>query len=147
MGHAGFFITGDQAAGALWLRTQISTVVSAVYPAAGRQSMDDWSGLPRQTEPDLRRTGRVRQLLALDALDNLLAAQRDRAARWRATETNRQPTPATLSAMAAFDAVQPAVAQATSALGSALQKEGAEGETLTRYQALQMPSTVWTRKA
>jgi hypothetical protein len=39
--------------------------------------------------------------------------------------------------MAAFDAVQPAVAQATSALGSALQKEGAEGETLTRYQALQ----------
>jgi hypothetical protein len=35
----------------------------------------------------------VRQLLSLDALDNLLAAQRDRAARWRATETNRQPTP------------------------------------------------------
>lgn len=79
----------------------------------------------------------VRQLLALDALDNLLEAQRDRAARWRATETNRQPTPATLSAMAAFDAVQPAVAQATSALNSALQKEGAEGETLTRFQALQ----------
>ena len=52
----------------------------------------------------------VRQLLALDALDNLLAAQRDRAARWRATETNRQPTPATLAAMGAFDAVQPAVA-------------------------------------
>ena len=40
----------------------------------------------------------VRQLLSLDALDNLLAAQRNRAARWRATETNRQPTPATLSA-------------------------------------------------
>ncbi|WP_223519851.1 methyl-accepting chemotaxis protein [Pseudomonas sp. GL-B-19] len=79
----------------------------------------------------------VRQLLALDALDNLLAAQRDRAARWRATETNRQPTPATLAAMAAFDAVQPAVAQATSDLGNALKVEGAEGETLTRYQALQ----------
>ncbi|CAI8738010.1 methyl-accepting chemotaxis protein [Pseudomonas sp. IT-P2] len=79
----------------------------------------------------------VRQLLALDALDNLLAAQRDRAARWRATETNRQPTPATLAAVAAFDGVQPAVAQATLELGSALQAEGAEGETLTRYQALQ----------
>jgi methyl-accepting chemotaxis protein len=79
----------------------------------------------------------VRQLLALNALDNLLAAQRDRAARWRATETNRQPTPATIAAMAAFDTVQPAVAQATSDLGNALQTEGAEGETLTRYQALQ----------
>ena len=79
----------------------------------------------------------VRQLLALDALDNLLAAQRDRAARWRATETNRQPTPATLAAMAAFDAVQPAVQQATTDLGNALNNEGAEGETLTRYQALQ----------
>ncbi|MDI3273856.1 methyl-accepting chemotaxis protein [Pseudomonas sp. AL03] len=79
----------------------------------------------------------VRQLLALDALDNLLAAQRDRAARWRATETNRQPTPATIAAMAAFDAVQPALAQATSDLGNALQTEGAEGETLARYQTLQ----------
>ena len=79
----------------------------------------------------------VRQLLALDALDNLLAAQRDRAARWRATETNRQPTPATIAAMAAFDTVQPAVAQATSDLGNALQTEGAEGETLARFQALQ----------
>jgi methyl-accepting chemotaxis protein len=79
----------------------------------------------------------VRQLLALDALDNLLAAQRDRAARWRATETNRQPTPATLAAMAAFDAVQPAVLQATTDLGNALKNEGAEGETLSRYQALQ----------
>jgi methyl-accepting chemotaxis protein len=79
----------------------------------------------------------VRQLLALDALDNLLAAQRDRAARWRATETNRQPTPATLAAMSAFDAVQPAVQQATTDLGNALNNEGAEGETLTRYQALQ----------
>ncbi|MFI8648260.1 methyl-accepting chemotaxis protein [Pseudomonas iridis] len=79
----------------------------------------------------------VRQLLALDALDNLLAAQRDRAARWRATETNRQPTPATLAAMAAFDAVQPAVQQATTDLGNALNNEGAEGETLSRYQALQ----------
>jgi methyl-accepting chemotaxis protein len=79
----------------------------------------------------------VRQLLALDTLDNLLSAQRDRAARWRATETNRQPTPATLAAMSAFDAVQPAVAQATTDLGNTLQTEGAEGETLARYQALQ----------
>ncbi|WP_339477719.1 MULTISPECIES: methyl-accepting chemotaxis protein [unclassified Pseudomonas] len=79
----------------------------------------------------------VRQLLALDNLDNLLTAQRNRAARWRATETNRQPTPATLAAMAAYDAVQPALTQAASDLGNTLQTEGAEADTLTRYQALQ----------
>lgn len=79
----------------------------------------------------------VRQLIALDALDNLLAAQRDRAARWRATETNRQPTPATVAAMAAFDAVQPALNQAVSDLGHALTTEGAEADTLSRYQTLQ----------
>ncbi|MFL6609611.1 MAG: methyl-accepting chemotaxis protein [Pseudomonas sp.] len=79
----------------------------------------------------------VRQLLALDNLDNLLTAQRNRAARWRATETNRQPTPATLAAMAAFDAVQPALNQAATDLGTTLQTEGAEADTLARYQALQ----------
>ncbi|KQW14934.1 MULTISPECIES: methyl-accepting chemotaxis protein [Pseudomonas] len=79
----------------------------------------------------------VRQLLALDNLDNLLTAQRNRAARWRATETNRQPTPATLAAMAAYDAVQPALTQAASDLGNALQTEGAEADTLARYQTLQ----------
>ncbi|MBC3373614.1 methyl-accepting chemotaxis protein [Pseudomonas sp. SWRI92] len=79
----------------------------------------------------------VRQLLALDNLDNLLAAQRNRAARWRATETNRQPTPATLAAMAAFDAVQPALNQAADDLGATLQAEGAEADTLARYQTLQ----------
>ncbi|WP_092329314.1 MULTISPECIES: methyl-accepting chemotaxis protein [unclassified Pseudomonas] len=79
----------------------------------------------------------VRQLLALDNLDNLLTAQRNRAARWRATETNRQPTPATIAAMAAFDAVQPALNQAASDLGTTLQSEGAEADTLARYQALQ----------
>jgi methyl-accepting chemotaxis protein len=79
----------------------------------------------------------VRQLLALDNLDNLLTAQRNRAARWRATETNRQPTPATLAAMAAFDAVQPALNQAATDLGTTFQTEGAEADTLARYQALQ----------
>ncbi|WP_053147702.1 methyl-accepting chemotaxis protein [Pseudomonas sp. P97.38] len=78
----------------------------------------------------------VRQLLALDNLDNLLTAQRNRAARWRATETNRQPTPATLAAMAAFDAVQPALVQAANDLGTTLQAEGAEADTLARFQAL-----------
>ncbi|AKJ97355.1 MULTISPECIES: methyl-accepting chemotaxis protein [Pseudomonas] len=78
----------------------------------------------------------VRQLLALDNLDNLLTAQRNRAARWRATETNRQPTPATLAAMAAFDAVQPALVQAANDLGATLQAEGAEADTLARFQAL-----------
>jgi len=79
----------------------------------------------------------VRQLLALDNLDNLLTAQRDRAARWRATETNRQPTPATLAAMAAFDAVQPSLNQAANDLGATLQADGAGADTLARYQALQ----------
>lgn len=79
----------------------------------------------------------VRQLMALDNLDNLLTAQRNRAARWRATETNRQPTPATLAAMAAYDAVQPALTQAASDLGNTLQTEGAEADTLARYQVLQ----------
>ncbi|WGO92574.1 methyl-accepting chemotaxis protein [Pseudomonas viciae] len=79
----------------------------------------------------------VRQLLALDNLDNLITAQRNRAARWRATETNRQPTPATLAAMAAFDAVQPALNQAAVDLGTTLQTEGAEADTLARYQTLQ----------
>ncbi|MBO1540743.1 methyl-accepting chemotaxis protein [Pseudomonas sp. OA65] len=79
----------------------------------------------------------VRQLLALDNLDNLLTAQRNRAARWRATETNRQPTPATLAAMAAYDAVQPALNQAASDLANTLQTEGAEADTLARYQILQ----------
>src|SRR5471030_1478494 len=79
----------------------------------------------------------VRQLLALDALYNLLAAQRDRAARWRATETNRQPTPATVASIAAFDAVQPALNQAVNDLGHALTTEGAEADTLSRYQTLQ----------
>ena len=79
----------------------------------------------------------VRQLLALDNLDNLITAQRNRAARWRATETNRQPTPATLAAMAAFDAVQPALNQAAVDLGTTLQTEGAEADTIARYQTLQ----------
>ncbi|WP_434650014.1 methyl-accepting chemotaxis protein [Pseudomonas sp. D1-2] len=79
----------------------------------------------------------VRQLLALDNLDNLLAAQRNRAARWRATETNRQPTPATIAAMAAFDAVQPELNQVANDLGATLQAEGVEADTLARYQALQ----------
>jgi methyl-accepting chemotaxis protein len=39
--------------------------------------------------------------------------------------------------MGAFDAVQPAVQQATTDLGNTLKNEGAEGETLSRYQALQ----------
>src|SRR5450830_396682 len=45
----------------------------------------------------------VHQLLSIGSLDNLLEAQRDRAARWRATETNRQPTPATQAALAGLD--------------------------------------------
>ncbi|KIH81657.1 Methyl-accepting chemotaxis protein [Pseudomonas batumici] len=79
----------------------------------------------------------VNQLLVLDSLDNLLTAQRDRAARWRATETNRQATPATLAAMAALDKAQPEINQTLDSLGQTLQSEGAGADTLKRYQILQ----------
>jgi hypothetical protein len=45
----------------------------------------------------------VRQLLALDALDDLLAAQRDRAARWKAADILHELTPAAREAKDALE--------------------------------------------
>jgi methyl-accepting chemotaxis protein len=79
----------------------------------------------------------VRQLLALDTLDDLLAAQRDRAARWKAADILHEPTPAAREAMAALDAANPLVAQALTQLGTDLHTNSAQTDTLNRYQTLQ----------
>src|SRR5471032_2191995 len=62
----------------------------------------------------------VRQLLALDALDGQLAAQRNRAARWKAADILHNPTPAALEAMAALDNATPLLAQALEGAGTRL---------------------------
>jgi methyl-accepting chemotaxis protein len=83
----------------------------------------------------------VRQLLALDALDDLLAAQRDRAARWKAADILHELTPAAREAMAALDAANPLVAQALTQLSADLHKDSAQADTLNRYQTLQTATT------
>ncbi|MEB0041207.1 MULTISPECIES: methyl-accepting chemotaxis protein [unclassified Pseudomonas] len=83
----------------------------------------------------------VRQLLALDSLDDLLAAQRDRAARWKAADILHEPTPAAREAMAALDAANPVVGQALVQLGIDLHSNGAQADTLNRYQTLQNATT------
>lgn len=136
-GHAGFSITGHPVAGAFWFRRKFQLLfLLFILPLMGSLWLIGQDYRDKLNLISVERAG-VRQLLALDNLDNLLAAQRNRAARWRATETNRQPTPATLAAMAAFDAVQPALNQAANDLGATLQAEGAEADTLARYQTLQ----------
>jgi len=79
----------------------------------------------------------VRQLLALDALDGQLAAQRNRAARWKAADILHNPTPAALEAMAALDNATPLLAQALEGAGTQLKALNASPDTMIRYQALQ----------
>ncbi|RMP22371.1 Methyl-accepting chemotaxis protein [Pseudomonas coronafaciens pv. atropurpurea] len=55
----------------------------------------------------------VRQLLALDDLNVELSAQRDHAARWKAADILREPTPAAKEAMISVDA---GIARITKAL-------------------------------
>lgn len=83
----------------------------------------------------------ARQLLALETLDDLLAAQRDRAARWKAADILHEPTSAAREAMTALDAANPAVGQALTLLGNVLHSDGATAETLNRYQTLQAAVT------
>lgn len=83
----------------------------------------------------------VRQLLALDALDDLLAAQRDRAARWKAADILHELTPAAREAKDALDAANPLVAQALTQLSADLHKDSAQADTLNRYQTLQTATT------
>ena len=79
----------------------------------------------------------VRQLLALDALDVQLTAQRNRAARWKAVDILRDPTPAAKAAMNALDAANPELTRTLASLGDELKAQNASGDIMTRYQALQ----------
>ncbi|RAU43674.1 MULTISPECIES: methyl-accepting chemotaxis protein [unclassified Pseudomonas] len=79
----------------------------------------------------------VRQLLALDALDAQLTAQRNLAARWKAADILHEPTPAAKAAMAALDAASPVLTKTLADLGEQLKAHRASADTLARYQALQ----------
>jgi methyl-accepting chemotaxis protein len=79
----------------------------------------------------------ARQLLALNALDDQLTAQRNLASRWKAADILHDPTPAAKAAMAALDAASPVLNQTLSDLGEQLRRYNAGADTLARYQALQ----------
>ncbi len=79
----------------------------------------------------------VHQLLALDSLDAQLSAQRNRAARWKAVDIQRQPTPEAQAAIAALEAATPGIQASLDKLGSELAREKAPADTLERLQAVQ----------
>ncbi|MBI6853396.1 methyl-accepting chemotaxis protein [Pseudomonas lijiangensis] len=79
----------------------------------------------------------VRQLLVLDDLDFELSAQRDNAARWKAADILREPTPAAKAAVARLDANVSKISQALDAVGAKLAQEDATAEAMERYRALQ----------
>ncbi len=79
----------------------------------------------------------VSQLLALDALDGQLIAQRNLASRWKALDLLREPTPAAKAAMDKLDTNNPLILQSLQALGDALKQQGASVDTLARFDALQ----------
>ncbi|MDO7929565.1 methyl-accepting chemotaxis protein [Pseudomonas sp. KFB-139] len=79
----------------------------------------------------------VRQLLVLDDLDFELSAQRDNAARWKAADILREPTPAAKAAIAKLDANVQKISQALDAVGAKLAQEGATSDAMERYKALQ----------
>jgi len=79
----------------------------------------------------------VSQLLALDALDGQLTAQRNLASRWKALDLLREPTPAAKAAMDKLDANNPLILQSLQALGDALKQQGASVDILARFDALQ----------
>lgn len=83
----------------------------------------------------------VRQLLALDLLDGELSHQRDNAARWKASDILKEPTPAAKAAMTAMDAALPRITQALESLGTTLQSEEASADTLKRYETLKASVT------
>ncbi|MCP1464511.1 methyl-accepting chemotaxis protein [Pseudomonas sp. S3E17] len=79
----------------------------------------------------------VRQLLALDALDGQLTAQRNLAARWKAADILHAPTPEAKAAMDNVDANFPLILQSLQALGDALKTQNASADVLARFEALQ----------
>lgn len=83
----------------------------------------------------------VTQLLALDQLDSELSHQRDNAARWKASDILKEPTPAAKAAMTAMDAAGPRIAQALESLEASLRKEEAGADALKRYETLKASVT------
>ncbi|KTB58718.1 chemotaxis protein [Pseudomonas viridiflava ICMP 13104] len=83
----------------------------------------------------------VRQLLALDDLNVELSAQRDHAARWKAADILREPTPAAREAMANVDAGIPRITKALQGVNAVLVQESAPADTMARYNALQAAVT------
>lgn len=79
----------------------------------------------------------LRQLLALDALDGQLTAQRNLAARWKAADILHAPTPAAKAAMDKVDANFPVIQQSLQALGDSLKTQNASADILARFEALQ----------
>ena len=66
----------------------------------------------------------VRELLALDALDAQLPAQRNLAARWKAADILHDQTPAAKAAMTAVDTNFPLILQSVQALGESAREPG-----------------------
>ncbi|MCI3943861.1 methyl-accepting chemotaxis protein [Pseudomonas syringae] len=83
----------------------------------------------------------VRQLLALDVLNVELSAQRDHAARWKAADILREPTPAAKEAMVSVDAGIPRITKALEGVNAALVQENAPADTMARYKDLQAAVT------
>ncbi|MCO8165477.1 methyl-accepting chemotaxis protein [Pseudomonas sp. 21LCFQ010] len=79
----------------------------------------------------------VRQLLVLEDLDRELVAQRDRAARWKAVDILREPTPEARQIMEQIDAAVPRIKQALERLGASLKAEQASADTFARYKVLE----------
>ncbi|WP_263262746.1 methyl-accepting chemotaxis protein [Pseudomonas sp. RIT-PI-S] len=83
----------------------------------------------------------VTQLQALEAVDRLLSQLRMQAARWKAVDILREPTPAAKAAINALEATGPQLTQALAQLGQVLGDTGASAESMRRYQALQQGAT------
>ncbi|MBV4451684.1 MULTISPECIES: methyl-accepting chemotaxis protein [Pseudomonas] len=79
----------------------------------------------------------IRQLLALDALDGQLTAQRNLAARWKAADILHAPTPAAKAAMDKVDANFPVIQQSLQAVGDSLKAQNAGADVMARFDALQ----------
>ncbi|WP_348750990.1 methyl-accepting chemotaxis protein [Pseudomonas rhodesiae] len=79
----------------------------------------------------------VSQLLALDSLDAQLTAQRNLAARWKAVDLLREPTPAAKAAMAALDANYAPIQQSLQTLGETLKAQNVSTDIQARFDTLQ----------
>jgi methyl-accepting chemotaxis protein len=85
---------------------------------------------------DHEQTG-VLQLQALEAVDRQLSQQRSQAARWKAADILREPTPAAKAAVSALEASAAPMTQALTQLGQVLSDTGASAQAQQRYKTLQ----------